>query len=83
MKERSKHKAALTDRKSLAAQNRMKSITTLASDVATKKRKKKGGDDMFGANDADWAVYREIVSNTVPTNPVYSCLSRFPGWRRI
>lgn len=63
MKERSKHKAALTDRKSLAAQNRMKSITTLASDAAAgRKRKKKGGDDMFGANDADWAVYREIVS---------------------
>ena len=61
--ERKKHKAALGDRKSLAAQQRMKSIATLASDSPTKpsKRRKKGNDDNFGANDDDWAVYRTIV----------------------
>lgn len=64
MKERKKHKAQLGDRKSLAAQQRMKTITNMASDepVTKKKRKKGEGDDTFGADDEDWAVYREIVS---------------------
>ncbi|GAA6061978.1 hypothetical protein JCM10212_005222 [Sporobolomyces blumeae] len=63
MKERKKRKEQLSDRKSLAAQNRMKSIAGLAADEKTgKKRKRAGGeqDDGFGQSDADWAVYREI-----------------------
>ena len=76
MKERKKRKEQLSDRKSLAAQNRMKSIAGLAADEskgvgsggggsvggANKRRKKGGEDDGFGKSDADWAVYREIVS---------------------
>ncbi|GAA5878506.1 hypothetical protein JCM8547_008434 [Rhodosporidiobolus lusitaniae] len=65
---RKKRKEQLSDRKSLAAQNRMKSIAGLAADEkgggsggGGRKRKRAGGeDDGFGANDADWAVYREI-----------------------
>ncbi|EIW86258.1 chromatin remodeling complex subunit [Coniophora puteana RWD-64-598 SS2] len=62
MKERSRRKAALADRKSAAAQARMKNIATLAADdrVNKKKRKAAGGEDMFGADDADWAIYRKI-----------------------
>lgn len=65
-KERVRLKEALADRKSLAAQNRMKTIANLASEQPEGKRKRgRGGDkddDHFGADDADWAVYREIVS---------------------
>ena len=44
MKERVRRKAALSDRKSAAAQNRMKSIATLAADDRVpKKRRKTGG----------------------------------------
>ncbi|BGP18453.1 Actin-related protein 5 [Rhodosporidiobolus nylandii] len=68
---RKERKAQLSDRKSLAAQNRMKSIAGLAADgtggatgnQTSRKRKKAGAaeaDDGFGTNDADWAVYREI-----------------------
>lgn len=64
-------KEMLSDRKSLAAQQRMKNITALASDAppgsgaATPtggRKRKKGGDndDNFGANDDDWSIYREI-----------------------
>ncbi|GAA5840624.1 hypothetical protein JCM9279_007385 [Rhodotorula babjevae] len=61
IKERKKRKEQLSDRKSLAAQNRMKSIAGLAADEKLGKKRKRGGeDDGFGANDADWAVYREI-----------------------
>ncbi|CCF50300.1 hypothetical protein NDA11_002912 [Ustilago hordei] len=69
IKERKRMKEMLSDRKSLAAQQRMKNITALASDApgsgsATptggRKRKKGGDEDTFGANDDDWAVYREI-----------------------
>ncbi|GAA5859405.1 hypothetical protein JCM1840_004599 [Sporobolomyces johnsonii] len=61
MKERKKRKEQLSDRKSLAAQNRMKSIAGLAADEkAGKKRKRGEQDDGFGKSDADWAVYREI-----------------------
>ncbi|GAA6016342.1 hypothetical protein JCM11491_006824 [Sporobolomyces phaffii] len=76
MKERKKLKEQLSDRKSLAAQNRMKSIAGLAADEtkgvgtggggsvggpgANKRRKKATDDDGFGRSDADWAVYREI-----------------------
>lgn len=67
MRERKKFKAQLGDRKSLVAQQRMKTITNMASEAkAPKKRKKKeGADDTFGADDEDWAVYREIVSSYV------------------
>lgn len=71
IKERKRMKEMLSDRKSLAAQQRMKNITALASDAppgsgaATPtggRKRKKGGDneDTFGANDDDWAIYREI-----------------------
>lgn len=63
-KERKKLKEQLGDRKSLAAQNRMKQITNMASEAPANKKKRKKGetDDTFGADDDDWAVYREIVS---------------------
>lgn len=63
IKERKRRKEMLNDRKSLAAQQRMKNITSLASDAPTgsSKRKRRGGDeDTFGADDDDWAIYREI-----------------------
>ncbi|GAA5897144.1 uncharacterized protein JCM6883_006594 [Sporobolomyces salmoneus] len=76
MKERKKKKEQLSDRKSLAAQQRMKSIAGLAADEskgvgtggggsvggpgANKRRKKGNEDDGFGKSDADWAIYREI-----------------------
>lgn len=69
MKERKRRKELLSDRKSLAAQQRMKTITSLASDGPGEggaggrgKRKRGGGDkeDTFGADDDDWAVYRDV-----------------------
>ncbi|EMD41405.1 hypothetical protein CERSUDRAFT_109993 [Gelatoporia subvermispora B] len=61
IKERNRRRAALNDRKSAAAQARMKSIANLAADDRVpKKRRKHGGEDMFGADDADWAIYRKI-----------------------
>lgn len=63
IKDRKRMKEMLSDRKSLAAQTRMKSITTLASDqpIGKKKRKRGNEEDNFGEDDTDWAVYREIV----------------------
>lgn len=72
MKERKRKRELLSDRKSLAAQQRMKNIASLASegpsDQASGSRgkrkrasgKDKGDDDNFGADDADWAIYRDI-----------------------
>ncbi|KAH9487234.1 Actin-like protein arp5 [Psilocybe cubensis] len=62
IKDRARRKAALTDRKSAAAQARMKNIASLASDdrVPNAKKRKGNGEDMFGADDADWAIYRKI-----------------------
>jgi len=61
IKERKKRRAALTDRKSAAAQARMKNIASLADDQPpVKKRKKGGNDDMFGENDEDWMIYRQV-----------------------
>lgn len=60
IKERKLRKAQLSDRRSHASQMRMKSIAALASDTPTKKRRRGGDDDTFGADDSDWAVYREI-----------------------
>ena len=63
IKERTRLKADLSNRKSLASQMRMKSIANLASDNPTKKRRRGGGDDdTFGADDADWTVYRTIAT---------------------
>ncbi|TFK28342.1 chromatin remodeling complex subunit [Coprinopsis marcescibilis] len=69
IKARSRRKAALTDRKSAAAQARMKNIANLAADdnKAPKKKRKTGGEDMFGADDADWQIYRKI-SITAPSS---------------
>ncbi|KAH7883999.1 hypothetical protein F5I97DRAFT_2045746, partial [Phlebopus sp. FC_14] len=61
MKERGRRKAALSDRKSAASQARMKNIASLAADDrVSKKKRKAGGEDMFGADDEDWAIYRKI-----------------------
>lgn len=63
IKERERMKAELGNRKSVANQMRMKSIANLASDNPTKKRRRGGGDDdTFGADDADWGVYRTIAT---------------------
>ncbi|KAF2019687.1 actin-like ATPase domain-containing protein [Aaosphaeria arxii CBS 175.79] len=63
MKDRERLKAELGNRKSLANQMRMKSIANLAADTPTKKRRRGGGDDdTFGADDADWGVYRTIAT---------------------
>ncbi|PSK58712.1 Actin-like protein arp5 [Elsinoe australis] len=59
IKERDRLKADLGNRKSLASQMRMKSIANLASDNP-KKRRRGGDDDTFGADDADWGIYRTI-----------------------
>lgn len=84
MKERGRRKAALADRKSAAAQARMKNIASLAADDRVPKKKRKAGagafglqpagtlknlykwhsvEDMFGADDEDWAIYRKIVTH--------------------
>ena len=85
IKERGRRRAALSDRKSAAAQARMKSIANLAADERVPKRKRKAGggmfvcfgvspsltdllEDLFGADDADWAIYRKIVSKPAPQN---------------
>jgi actin-related protein 5 len=40
----------------------MKSIANLASDTPNSKKRRRGGDeDTFGANDDDWGVYRSIT----------------------
>ncbi|KAF1953495.1 actin-like ATPase domain-containing protein [Byssothecium circinans] len=63
MKDRERIKAELGNRKSTANQMRMKQIANLASDAPQNKRKRGGGDDdTFGADDADWGVYRTIVT---------------------
>ncbi|KAJ7582599.1 chromatin remodeling complex subunit [Mycena floridula] len=70
IKERARRKAALSDRKSSAAQARMKNIASLAADerIGKKKTSKKvPGEDTFGADDADWAIYRKI-NTAVPSS---------------
>ena len=62
MRERERLKADLGNRKSLASQMRMKSIANLASDNPSKKRRRGGDEDTFGADDADWGVYRTIAT---------------------
>lgn len=47
MEERKKRKAQLGDRKSVAAQARMKTIANLAADAGPSKKRKKAGDGQF------------------------------------
>jgi actin-related protein 5 len=66
IKERDRLKADLGNRKSLASQIRMKNIANLASDApvgasGSRKRRRGGDDDDFGADDADWGVYRSVA----------------------
>ncbi|KAK5660269.1 hypothetical protein OQA88_12809 [Cercophora sp. LCS_1] len=64
IKERDRLKADLGNRKSLANQIRMKTIANLASDnpsASGRKRRRGGDDDDFGADDADWGVYRSVA----------------------
>lgn len=68
LSERAKLMALYKDRKSAAAQQRMKNIADLAGDEAQNARKRRRGNatidndptDSFGANDDDWSVYRDI-----------------------
>lgn len=64
-RERQKMKEELNNRKSQASQNRMRNIAALASDSGGRSKRKRGRgeddpDDTFGADDNDWAVYRDI-----------------------
>lgn len=59
IKEKERMKADLGNRKSLASQMRMKTLANLAAD-GPKKRRRGGDDDTFGADDADWGVYRTV-----------------------
>ncbi|KAL4242856.1 actin family protein [Abortiporus biennis] len=69
IKERNRRKAALTDRKSAASQARMKNIASLAADERVPKRKRKtGSEDMFGADDEDWAIYRKINTAAISSD---------------
>lgn len=73
-KERIKLKDELGDRKSKASQQRMRNIASLADDgpsefdtIPTKSKRRHNAtidndpNDNFGANDDDWAVYRDIA----------------------
>lgn len=73
--ERSKLLEAFKDRKSMAAQQRMKNIATLANDengstsANSRKRRRNASstidndpNDTFGANDDDWNAYRDITN---------------------
>ncbi|KAH7875434.1 uncharacterized protein C8R40DRAFT_1045074, partial [Lentinula edodes] len=71
IKNRAKRRAAMSDRKSAAKQERMKNIANLAAadekmlgGSGTSKKGGKGTEDMFGADDADWAIYRKINTTT-------------------
>lgn len=62
IKEQARLKADSSNRKGMAASQRMKTLANLASDGP--KRKRRGGgeyDDDFGANDDDWGVYRTVA----------------------
>lgn len=72
-KEIGKMLESFKDRKSMAAQKRMKNIADLANDetgstsAASRKKRRNANstidndpNDTFGANDDDWAVYRDI-----------------------
>ncbi|KAJ9142839.1 Actin-like ATPase domain-containing protein [Coniochaeta hoffmannii] len=69
IRDRDRMKADLGNRKSLASQMRMKNLANLASDTPSggaaggggRKRRRGGDDDDFGADDADWGVYRSVA----------------------
>ncbi|EON96616.1 putative chromatin remodeling complex subunit protein [Phaeoacremonium minimum UCRPA7] len=65
IKDRDRLKQDLGNRKSLASQMRMKTLANLASDnpsgSGSRKRRRGGDDDDFGADDADWGVYRNVA----------------------
>ena len=61
IKDRDRLKAELGNRKSQASQMRMKHIANLASDNPLGRKRRRGNDDdNFGADDADWMIYRDI-----------------------
>ncbi|KAK4570452.1 Nuclear actin-protein involved in chromatin remodeling [Recurvomyces mirabilis] len=62
IRDRDRLKADLGNRKSQASQMRMKHIANLASDNPNGKKRRRNDkdDDGFGADDADWGIYREI-----------------------
>lgn len=70
IEERKRLREMLPNRKSAAAQQRMRNITALASEQDASssdshRRRKRGDDeDTFGANDNDWSVYRTINDAT-------------------
>lgn len=60
----------MKDRKSMAAQQRMKYIANLANDSGAKKRKRgstidNDPTDTFGANDDDWNAYRDMSNEAL------------------
>lgn len=70
LRERKRLKTDLTNRRSAASQQRMRSLAALASeskeDSANERKRKRTGkqsekEDTFGAQDSDWMIYREIV----------------------
>ncbi len=64
IKERERLSRDMGNRKNMASYIRMKNIANLASDspAATGRKRRRGGDDDdFGADDADWGVYRDIA----------------------
>ena len=77
-KEKQKLLESFKDRKSAAAQQRMKYIADLANDengsTSTQSRKRRRNanatidndpNDTFGANDEDWNMYREITNSSI------------------
>ena len=75
-KEKLKIKEDMKDRKSHAAQKRMKNIATLAEERSRSSAKRQrqqatvdnDPNDTFGANDEDWLVYNDITSNPEALN---------------
>jgi actin-related protein len=55
-----REKTGVTGRRTAASAGRMQLLANLADAGSTKKRKKELNDDMFGVDDADWLVYRDI-----------------------
>ncbi|KAJ1849548.1 Nuclear actin-protein involved in chromatin remodeling [Coemansia sp. RSA 2708] len=65
MEDRRAHRKELNDRRSHASQVRMRNIADLAATESTnalgnKRRRRGDQDDDFGAEDADWNIYRDI-----------------------
>lgn len=70
-KDKVKLKEDMKDRKSQASQKRMKNLANLAEDTPRSNTKRSrqqttidnDPNDMFGANDDDWAVYNDVAQN--------------------